>query len=178
MLPDPRAWGRHLRAICSVCLTLLFAPVTLAGEQCRFPEFFSTVINEEMLERVLAHEPTCRKDVDWLFWVGQALNTLRRYPEAADRLESVLMREPDHWQARVEYLVALEGSGEIPSARALQAELIRHLRQSKSVKRRFKQSTTCGHSIATAHCAVNCASKRERVRQNVILPILAVRIYF
>ncbi len=135
MLPDPRAWGRHLRAVCCVCLILLFAPVTQAGEQCRFPEFFSTVINEEMLERVLAHEPTCRKDVDWLFWVGQALNTLHRYPEAADRLESVLMLDPDNWQARVEYLVALEGSGEIPSARALQAELIHDAAIPESVRR-------------------------------------------
>jgi hypothetical protein len=98
---------------------MLVVPVANAGASCRLPEFNSPVINQALLDYALTHEARCNKDPDWLFWVGQALNSLQRYGEAAERLESALMIEPGHWQARIEYLVALEGSGEIPSARAL-----------------------------------------------------------
>ena len=50
--------------------------------------------------------PSGSTSTDWLFWVGQTLNTLHRYPEAAERLEAALMYQPDHWQARLEYLAA------------------------------------------------------------------------
>jgi len=113
-----------MRFICCVSLAMSVTLVSHAAESCRLPEFASPVVNESTLERVLAHEARCQKDADWLFWIGQALNTLHRYSEAAERLESALMIAPGHWQARVEYLVALEGSGEIPSARALHSDLI------------------------------------------------------
>jgi hypothetical protein len=124
VLPDPCNRGRHWRAVCCASLFLLVTPASHASDDCHLPEFASPVINETLLQTVLGHETRCSKDADWQFWIGQALNTLHRYPEAAERLESALMIAPGHWQARIEYLVALEGSGEIPSARALIDDLI------------------------------------------------------
>lgn len=73
----------------------------------------------------LAHriEHACAKDVDFLFNFGLLLSAQGHYDLAVDRLESALMRAPDHWPARIEYAIALEGAGDRPSADALLAEL-------------------------------------------------------
>lgn len=76
-----------------------------------------------MVLRVRSTEYECRKDVSYLFAVGQALNTLQLYDQAVDRLEGALMLEPNHWPAQIEYAIALEGAGDRSSADALLAQL-------------------------------------------------------
>lgn len=114
---------------CVAALVLLSPRAHAAApDGCQLPEYSAPVSSiaalGEALNRVLQFEPRCRTHPDWLFWVGQTLNTLHRYPEAAERLEAALMYQPDHWQARLEYLVALEGSNDIPAARALRTDLL------------------------------------------------------
>lgn len=77
----------------------------------------------DLVLRVRGVEYECRKDAGYLFAVGQALNTLQLYDQAVNRLEGALMLEPDHWPARLEYAIALEGAGDRSSADALLAQL-------------------------------------------------------
>lgn len=74
-------------------------------------------------------EAACNRDVPFMFWLGQGLNTLQQYDLAADRLERVLMLAPDHLAAQIEYAIALEGNGERAAADALlgQVEVDRRL---------------------------------------------------
>ena len=71
------------------------------------------------LQRMLALLPTCQKDASFLAALGQLLNSLGRYLEAADHLEHALMLEPDLKDAQFSYAIALTGSGDVASARAL-----------------------------------------------------------
>ena len=64
-------------------------------------------------------EAACNRDIPFMFWLGQALNTLQHYDLAVDRLERVLLLDPDHLAAQIEYAIALEGSGERSAADAL-----------------------------------------------------------
>ena len=76
------------------------------------------------LQRMLAQLPACGKDAVFLSTLGQLLNTLGRYLEAADHLEHALMLEPDLKDAQFSYAVALTGSGDVASARALVDNLL------------------------------------------------------
>lgn len=68
-------------------------------------------------------EGACSRDVPFMFWLGRGLNTLQHYDLAVDRLERVLMLDPDHLTAQIEYAIALEGSGERSAADALLAQV-------------------------------------------------------
>jgi hypothetical protein len=71
------------------------------------------------LQRMLAQLQTCQKDAVFLAALGQLLNSQERYLEAADHLEHALMLEPDLKDAQFSYAIALTGSGDVASARAL-----------------------------------------------------------
>lgn len=77
----------------------------------------------DLVARLLPEEVGCKKNVTFLFALGQLLNSLKLYDQAVDRLESVLMQQPDHWPAQLEYAIALDGAGERLSADALLAQL-------------------------------------------------------
>lgn len=77
----------------------------------------------ELIVRLQLHEVECKKNVNFLFALGQILNSQQRYDEAVDRLESLLMQQPEHWPAQLEYAIALDGSGDRASADALLAQL-------------------------------------------------------
>lgn len=76
-----------------------------------------------LLARLQPHALNCKRDITYLFTLGQLLNTLQHYDQAIDPLESVLMQQPDHWPAQLEYAIALDGSGDRISADALLAQL-------------------------------------------------------
>lgn len=78
---------------------------------------------DALLERMQPHALRCKHDINYLFTLGQLLNTLQHYDQAIDPLESALMQQPDHWPAQLEYAIALDGSGERDSAAALLAQL-------------------------------------------------------
>ena len=68
---------------------------------------------------MLAQLPACGKDAVFLSTLGQLLNSQGRYLEAADHLERALMLEPGLKDAQFSYAIALTGSGDVASARAL-----------------------------------------------------------
>ena len=76
------------------------------------------------LQRMLALLPACSKDAVFLSTLGQLLNSQGRYLEAADHLEHALMLEPDLKDAQLGYAIALTGSGDVASARALVDNLL------------------------------------------------------
>lgn len=75
------------------------------------------------LEQLLENVPTCQRQPDWLTHLGQRLNEQRRYPEAAEHLERALLLAPQHLGAAFAYAIALAGSGDLPSALQLLAQL-------------------------------------------------------
>ena len=72
-----------------------------------------------VLQRMLAQLPDCQKDAQFLAALGQLLNSQARYLEAADHLERALLLEPDLKDAQLSYAIALAGSGDISSAKAM-----------------------------------------------------------
>lgn len=68
-------------------------------------------------------ESQCARDADFLFQLGTLLSALGQYEDAADRLEGALLYQPDHWPARIEYAIALAGSGDRDAALDLLAQL-------------------------------------------------------
>ena len=72
-----------------------------------------------VLQRMLAQLPDCQKDAQFLSALGQLLNSQGRYLEAADHLERALLLEPDLKDAQLSYAIALAGSGDISSAKAM-----------------------------------------------------------
>ena len=71
------------------------------------------------LQRMLAQLSACQKDAVFLVTLGQLLNRQERYLEAADHLERALMLDPDLKDAQLSYAIALTGSGDVISAKAL-----------------------------------------------------------
>lgn len=71
---------------------------------------------ERVINKALELESACKKDEAFLFAFGQRLNVVHLYAEAADRLEGVLLLNPDHWAAQLEYAISLEGMGDALSA--------------------------------------------------------------
>jgi hypothetical protein len=81
-------------------------------------------VPEAALEAMLARLPQCQDDVAWLVAAGQRLNQSRRHGDAADLIERALLLDPSLKGARVDYVVALAGSGDVDSARALLRDLL------------------------------------------------------
>jgi len=81
-------------------------------------------LNEFEMAAALARLPQCQSDLDWLLALGQQLNLTRRYEDAADLIERALLLEPALKGARVDYAIALAGSGDILAARGLLADLL------------------------------------------------------
>ena len=97
--------------------------ISPARAACVLPDLDHPPTGEAEIRAMLANEERCRKDADYQFAVGQALNTRQRYAEAAERLELALLLRPDHLPTRLEFSCALTGTGDIVAARALIAEL-------------------------------------------------------
>ncbi len=122
-----------LAAFVTVAMIAAFSPAAQAIEipGCSVPPKSVAVINSPAaegpsaaLQRMLGQLPVCGKDAVFLSTLGQLLNSLGRYLEAADHLEHALMLEPDLKDAQFSYAVALTGSGDIASARALVDNLL------------------------------------------------------
>ena len=72
-----------------------------------------------VLQRMLAQLPDCQREPQFLAALGQLLNSQGRYVEASDHLERALLLEPDLKDAQLSYAIALAGSGDISSAKAM-----------------------------------------------------------
>ena len=66
----------------------------------------------------------CQRDPAYLMALGQMLSRQGRYLEASDHLERALLFNPGLKEARVDYAIALAGTGDTPSALALLADLL------------------------------------------------------
>ena len=82
------------------------------------------LLADDALDALLARLPQCQDRADWLAAVGHLLNRARRHGEAADVIERALLLDPGHKGARVDYAVALAGSGDTLAARALLADIL------------------------------------------------------
>ena len=77
----------------------------------------STPAWEEQLGR-------CQKDADFLATLGQRMNRLGRYSEAAEHLERALLLDPSRQDAQMAYAFALVGLGDASSARGFLQDLL------------------------------------------------------
>lgn len=108
---------------------------------------------EALVIRAHQQEGKCHHDADFLFAFGQLLSSEGLYDLAVDRLEGAIMRRPDHWPARIEYAIALEGAGDRSSAESLLAELETDpalpeaLRTELQVRRRLWQSESVSRKL-------------------------------
>jgi hypothetical protein len=76
------------------------------------------------LDALLQRLPRCQHRPDWLAAMGHQLNLAQRYVEAADLIERALLLDPDLQGARVDYAVALAGTGDLIAARELLAQVL------------------------------------------------------
>lgn len=112
-----------LRALVCALAGLGFPWPAGAGEVCPPTDIESLATADPDAEPDQAREERCRKSADYQYAAGRQLNARQRYPEAAERLELALMLRPDHWPSQMEFLIALRGTGDLASARALLASL-------------------------------------------------------
>lgn len=78
---------------------------------------------QHTLAQLQAHTQRCQQHPDWLAHLGQRLNEVGQYAEAADHLERALLLAPTHLGAAFAYAVALAGNGDLASAVQLLAQL-------------------------------------------------------
>jgi tetratricopeptide (TPR) repeat protein len=78
---------------------------------CQFATQPDTAILES-ISLALEQEPHCKKNQAFLFGLGQKFNQTRQYSEAVDRLEAAILLDPNHWEAHLEFAIALEGMGD------------------------------------------------------------------
>ncbi len=71
------------------------------------------------LQQMTAQLLDCQKNAEFLSTLGQLLNSQGRYVEASDHLERALLLEPDLKDAQLSYAIALAGSGDFVSAKAM-----------------------------------------------------------
>lgn len=105
------------------CALILTAPLANANTPDCQLRAAGNQSSEALIARAQQLEHECTKDVDFLFNYGLLLSGKGLYDLAADRFEGVLMRAPNHWPARIEYAIALEGIGDRSAADALLSEL-------------------------------------------------------
>jgi hypothetical protein len=118
-------------ALAGMLVTLLAPHTAQADTQWREPDTSHATTagvcgpqaQAHSLEQLLQNVPTCQLQPDWLAYLGQRLNEQGRYPEAAEHLERALMLAPQHLGAAFAYAKALAGSGDLPSALQLLAQL-------------------------------------------------------
>lgn len=89
---------------------------------CR--ELSEQTLTESTLPRWQAAVPACQYHPQWLASLGNVLNQLGRYREAADHLERALLLEPSLIEAQIDYAIALAGVGDTPSAQGVVANLL------------------------------------------------------
>lgn len=111
--------GRFISASLVTLLTgsVLYAQTTPPSPApCDVPVQRPQDIEAQQLQSAVSAQlqqlPQCQKSVPWLAWMGQALNHLGRYPEAAEHLERAIMLEPAQAVLQLDYAVALAGSGD------------------------------------------------------------------
>ena len=75
------------------------------------------------LVRAADLEPLCDRNPVFLHRFGQLLNAARRYADAAERLEAALLFDPERWLAQIDFAQALEGLGDLASAKGVWAAL-------------------------------------------------------
>ena len=127
--PSPAIRGSALAVAISLLGTVLgtFSPLANALETpaCvwkKLPPGIAVAEPESpvvVLQRMLTQLPDCQRDPQFLAALGQLLNSQGRYLEAADHLERALLLEPDLKDAQLSYAIALAGSGDISSAKAM-----------------------------------------------------------
>ena len=104
---------------------LLALPLRIAAQEspdCSPPLPLASASREQALpvvERMLKVVHVCQKDALFLAALGQLLNMLGRYLEAADHLERALMLDADLKDAQLSYAIALAAIGDTRSAVAL-----------------------------------------------------------
>lgn len=117
-------------ALAGILMTLLTPHTATADTQAtpansatEPPSTCGSQAQQQSLEQMLQTVPTCQLQPDWLAHLGQRLNEQGRYQEAAEHLERALLLAPQHQGAAFAYAIALAGSGDLPSALQLLAQL-------------------------------------------------------
>ncbi len=100
----------------------LGAPIYIYAQEAP-PDPCGPPAAHQTLEQLQTHTGQCQQNPDWLTHLGQRLNEAGQYTEAADHLERALLLAPQHLGAAMAYAVALAGSGDLPSALHLLAQL-------------------------------------------------------
>lgn len=118
-----RVTVRFARRLAVACLLLAATTINTAAA-CQ-PAPTPDLPPAALLARYLQHEADCARHAPFLYRLGQLLNTAGRYPEAVDRLEAALLHAPDDLPTRIEFAIALVGSGDEAAARQLLAQLRR-----------------------------------------------------
>lgn len=101
------------------------APLETAAVTAEPPPHGAGNCPQQGLDQMLAALPQCQTNARFLFNLGYRLNREGRYAEALDHLERALMLDPDLKGARIDFALALAGSGDAPAALALIDELLR-----------------------------------------------------
>lgn len=89
---------------------------------CR--ELMEQTLTDKTLPQWQAAVPTCQYQPQWLATLGNVLNQLGRYREAADHLERALLLDAQLLDAQIDYAIALAGVGDTLSAQVLLTSLL------------------------------------------------------
>jgi hypothetical protein len=89
---------------------------------CR--ELIEQALTEKTLPQWQAAVPACQYQPQWLASLGNVLNQLGRYREAADHLERALLLDADLLDAQIDYAIALAGVGDTLSAQGVLSSLL------------------------------------------------------
>ena len=110
-------------ALLLICTLVRFARADDGVNHCQFATQPDTAILES-ISLALEQEPHCKKNQAFLFGLGQKFNQTRQYSEAVDRLEAAILLDPNHWEAHLEFAIALEGMGDTTSVDGILRNLL------------------------------------------------------
>jgi len=112
-------------------------PLAAAAADCHVNP--SGTAGPDALANLLQRESACARDANFLYHLGQLLNLAGQYAEAAERLESALLRAPDDTHIQLEYAVALAGSGDTVAAQQLLEQVRQHATLDTSTRQEIDQ---------------------------------------
>lgn len=111
-----------IKTLVALLLTF-FAAIAAAGERADGARGLVCEVPLPDLARAAELESVCDRNPTYLHRYGVLLNNAQHYAEAAERLEAALLYDPDRWEVRLDFIVALEGLGDWASVESLAADL-------------------------------------------------------
>ena len=100
----------RLTSISRAVLVVVFFVAGSAQAACVVPAFGTPLADQ------LALLPECQRSAAYLSQIGRLFNAQGRYVDALDHLERALMFDPDQVGTKLDYAIALAGSGDMLSA--------------------------------------------------------------